>query len=76
MIKLFNVFNKTKKGDLSPLLKGIAIVVWPDLTWAYVDELDQYSFMSDDFVIVCLSFDEEPSYDQLRNAIQNGEDPC
>lgn len=38
-------------------------VLWPDGTWCYVEELDDYlTMMSDDYIIVTFEDDE---YDKL-----------
>ena len=56
-------------------MKNIAdkhkIIVWPDYEWCYYDELWLYSHKSDDYSIAEIAFEEEPTNEQLRAAIED-----
>ena len=49
------------------------ICIWSDYEWCYYDEIEDYlnapMAKSDDFIVVEIEFDEEPTYEQLVEAI-------
>ena len=45
------------------------IYVWPDGTWCYAEELDEYGHMSDDYVIIY--FDTADYYEFLDDSLYN-----
>ena len=40
------------------MITDIVVIVWPDGTWCYEDELDQFSWKSDDFAKIHMLGDD------------------
>ena len=63
------VSDKTMSNELSFRAEPQDIVVWPDYTWCYVDELAEFDYKSDDHVTGTVTFDSEPTQEQLEELI-------
>jgi len=40
------------------------LIIWPDNSWCYAEELEEYTWKSDDYVLVSV---DDPKYDYLIN---------
>ena len=49
----------------------IAVAIWPDYDWCLIDEVDEMTHKSDDFITVELDFygNDEPTHKQIVNAL-------
>ena len=46
-----------------------SIAIWSDYEWCYEDDIHEYSHKSDDYTIVSIEFDEEPTHEQLKQIV-------
>ena len=49
-----------------------AIAIWPDYSWCFEDEIHDMMTAggkSDDYLVSGIEFDDEPTYEQLRMAV-------
>ena len=54
----------------TPQTQGhVKICVWPDETWCFIGEIEQYSWMSDDYAIV--NIPEELTDKDIEEIVKN-----
>lgn len=45
------------------------ICIWADYDWCWLNEVEEYSWKSDDYITVNIDFDDEPTIEQLKAAL-------